>query len=69
MLTFITILRSALPVLISYRHIVLSLPILAKTLVSDWLNFTLATVSSEEPNCRFERAVDLERGCQSRGEL
>jgi len=34
-LTFMTILLSALPVRMSYRHIVLSFPILAKTLVSD----------------------------------
>lgn len=60
-LTAMTILRSAFPVRMSYRHIVLSFPILARTLVSDWLNFTLATVSSDEPNCRLERAVDLRR--------
>jgi hypothetical protein len=54
-----TILLSALPVRISYRHIVLSFPILANTLVSDWLNLTFVTVSKEFENCKLESALDL----------
>jgi hypothetical protein len=54
-----TILLSALPVRISYKHIVRSFPILASTLVSDWLNLTFVTVSNEFENCKLESALDL----------
>ncbi len=54
-----TIRRSALPVRISYRHIVRSPPTLASTLVSDWLKRTAETVSEEEPKARVESGADL----------